>query len=293
MGRIDPLPAEMDLEAWYSTHYRQIYKGSTKPQLRHVLRAARNALERLEWLQGKALFVDSEQGSPRTLDIGASSGEFVALMKSLGCDAHGIEPHEGYASFARSLGLNVTNGSLKGSLRSMGSETFDLITMFHVLEHLSDPVGALRLIGERLSPGGRLYIEVPNATRATSPTYMFFKAHTLYFDQTSLSNLLAAAGYDTVALNRPEEGNLRVVGRFQPEKVRQSVHRHTHPLMTAQKERRWGRYLLSQAVQGQPFRKLAASYQEKKAANVYRDADELLSAIYARAALAGQVRQGQ
>jgi 2-polyprenyl-3-methyl-5-hydroxy-6-metoxy-1,4-benzoquinol methylase len=285
MGRIDPLPSEMDLEAWYSTHYRQMYKGSTKPHLRHVLRAARNALERLQWLQGKAPFANPERSSPRTLDIGASSGEFVALMKSLGCEAYGIEPHEGYASFANSLGLNVVNGSLRGALMSMGSQTFELVTMFHVLEHLSDPVGALRLIGQKLSPGGRLYLEVPNATRATSPTYMFFKAHTLYFDQTSLSSLLSTAGYDIVALSGSDEGNLRVVGRFQPAQVSKSVYPSNHALMTAQKERTWGRYLIRQAIQGQPFRKLVASYQEKRAANTYQDAADLLSDIYAREAL--------
>ena len=95
LGRIDPIPSEAELEEWYKNEYREAYKGMVNPALRYVLRAGRNALDRYGWFtrnvnQG---FSKSGDGRLKSLDIGASSGEFVTLMSTRGFDAKGIEPH--------------------------------------------------------------------------------------------------------------------------------------------------------------------------------------------------------
>jgi 2-polyprenyl-3-methyl-5-hydroxy-6-metoxy-1,4-benzoquinol methylase len=182
LGRIDPLPTDQELADWYATQYRQAYKSAVQPALRHVLRAGRNAKQRWQWLRENSTGLDPAKSSQpkQSLDIGSSSGEFVYLLQTLGFKAKGIEPHEGYAAYARSmLGIDINNGTLQHCLSGEASQSLDLISMFHVLEHLPEPIPALRSIGEKLKPEGLLYIEVPNATRLCSPHYMFFRAHTL------------------------------------------------------------------------------------------------------------------
>lgn len=278
IGRIDPLPSEEDLEEWYENHYREEYKNQTTPKPKYILRAARNALERVEWLENRSLMDDSFCCS---LDIGASSGEFVYLMQKMGIEAHGIEPHVGFSDHAKSLGLDIKNGILKHCLQTYGDRKFDLITMFHVLEHLADPVGSLKLLGNSLSHHGLLYIEVPNAERKSSPTYMFFKAHTFYFTQESLAHLMEVAGFEVLAQNDSSDRELKIVVR--PSNSNQtpiSTRQHAHELVAAQKSRKWISYLMSELAQGQPYKKIATRRLEAKHAKSIGSARQILEQVY-------------
>lgn len=276
------MPTETELEQWYESQYRQAYKGCEKPKMNYVLRAARNALDRYQWLVHKQL-LRAGDAKLRTLDIGASSGEFVGLMAHRNHDAHGIEPHRGYAEYARSMNLNVRSGSLGKTLESHAAGTFDLITMFHVLEHLADPIGALKKIGHRLKEGGILYIEVPDATRLSSPKYMFFTAHTLYFTPDSLQNMLRCAGYEVECLSEPGAGNIRLAGKYRGICRQAGSTPHGHELVVAQQRRRWAPYLLHQLRQGEPFGKLAKRYQEKRTAQRFSSPVDLMADLYGTA----------
>ena len=197
----------------------------------------------------------------------SSSGEFVALMRHLGVNAMGIEPHAGYASYARdTLGLAVRHGPLQERLDDLSADSLDLVTMFHVLEHLPEPVAALRRIAQRLKPDGLLYIEVPNATRPCSPHYMFFRAHVLYFTGPSLRQTLEAAGLEGVA----HSAAARTPAAAQ----------HGHALVRAQQARRWGPYLLQQMREGRALHKWRARQEEKRTAARYPDGAALLRELY-------------
>jgi 2-polyprenyl-3-methyl-5-hydroxy-6-metoxy-1,4-benzoquinol methylase len=285
LGRIDPLPTDQELAEWYATQYRQAYKSAVQPALRHVLRAGRNAQWRWQWLRQNTVGLDPAQNThtPRSLDIGSSSGEFVYLMHSLGFQAKGIEPHAGYATYARNmLGIDVNNVTLQQGLASEAAESLDLISMFHVLEHLPEPVSALRTIGEKLKPEGLLYIEVPNALRLCSPHYMFFRAHTLYFTGQTLRHLLENAGFKIVAHNPDASDNLSVVAQFVNSQKTPAANNASHPLVSAQQARRWGPYLLQQLRDGQPLRKWRIRQDEKRNASQYADGLSLLNDLYGR-----------
>lgn len=282
LGRIDPLPTAVELEAWYTNHYRQAYKGCESPGMKYVLRAARNARDRYLWLKENCALA-LEQGSLSTLDIGASSGEFVYLMAHKQHKASGIEPHQGYSEYAQSMNLDVRNGSVLGTLGQFDKKSFDLVTMFHVLEHLVDPLPSLKAIGEHLKDNGLLYIEVPNATRFGSPTYMFFKAHVLYFDHGSLRNTLISAGFDVLFQNPADSGNLRILARYAGlNTASPSTRVHQHELVSAQSRRRWGPYLWQQVLAGQPVNKLIQRSEEKATARKYAKSEDLLRDIYSR-----------
>jgi 2-polyprenyl-3-methyl-5-hydroxy-6-metoxy-1,4-benzoquinol methylase len=283
LGRIDPLPTDQELAEWYAIQYRQAYKSAVQPALRHVLRAARNAQLRWQWLCQNSIGLDPTQNTKtkRSLDIGASSGEFVYRLHSLGYEAKGIEPHQGYATYARNiLGIELNNGTLQHCLVSEARSSFDLISMFHVLEHLPEPVAALHTIGEKLKSEGLLYIEVPNAMRLCSPHYMFFKAHALYFTGNTLRKLLEKSGYKVVSHNPDDDDNLRLLAQYVNSDITQFLCDASHPLVSAQKTRRWMPYLFQQMQNGQPFRKWRIRQEEKQIAAQYADGLALLNDIY-------------
>lgn len=284
LGRIDPLPTTQSLEAWYANHYRQDYKNAFQPAIRHVVRAGRNALSRWQWLEDHLSATASTlPATSRTLDIGASSGEFVYLLQKRGCDAHGIEPHTGYATHARDvLGLKVANGSLNNMLPQKRDGHFDLISMFHVLEHLNDPLHTLKQLRQKTGPVGHLLIEVPNATRFCSPRYMFFKAHTLYFTQSSLHQTLRAAGWHVVAHNQATDDNLIVLAspHADADLERSPAWEPSRALVEAQQRRTWAAYLAHQLASGRFLQKIHRRQEENRIARAHSSARAVLDHLY-------------
>jgi SAM-dependent methyltransferase len=96
------------------------------------------------------------------LDVGASTGAFVKEAEAAGFDAWGIEPTPSYARLAREqLGVDVRDGMLEGHELEPGG--LAAVTLWHVLEHIREPLGPLRRLRDALADGGILALEVPNA----------------------------------------------------------------------------------------------------------------------------------
>lgn len=113
------------------------------------------------------------QGS--ALEIGCGSGSFLGVLKHHGWQVAGIELSEAAAAVAkRELDIDVFVGPLQEA--PFASASFDYVHMSHVIEHIPDPVGALRTVAQLLKPGGMLYIETPNVDsfgRRRSGRYWF------------------------------------------------------------------------------------------------------------------------
>ena len=199
---VDPIPIA-DVSEFYKKEYRQQYKGSFTPQNRHVLRAARCAKDRYERIRKH---LPSSPKSLTTLDAGASSGEFVYLMQTLGHKAEGIEPHIGYALHAKSnLGLNVANCTFSEFPKRPGA--FQLVTLFHVLEHLEFPVDDLRRLRDLLDEQGVFVIEVPNILyRNMKFSHKWHKGHLNGFTTESLTLTAAAAGLEAIVCGEIGDG---------------------------------------------------------------------------------------
>jgi SAM-dependent methyltransferase len=101
-------------------------------------------------------------GPGRLLDVGCGFGGFVARMRERGWDAEGLDPSPAVVSTATDKGRPVRFGTLEGMRSERGA--YDAVTMFYVLEHLPDPVGALRKAWSLLAPGGTVMIRVPHTT---------------------------------------------------------------------------------------------------------------------------------
>jgi SAM-dependent methyltransferase len=96
----------------------------------------------------------------RALEIGCAHGGFVALLRQAGFDASGLELSPTIVEFARrTFGVPVQQGPLEA--QSLQAESFDVIALFDVLEHLQDPTSVMRRCRELLKPDGILLVQTP------------------------------------------------------------------------------------------------------------------------------------
>lgn len=127
-------------------------------------------------LQQKAkLLIDKTKlTAGNILDIGSGTGAFLYVMKTKKWKVKGIEPDEDARNLAKKLyGLEIDEPS---ALNEIPNNSFDAITLWHVLEHvhqLHDYVGQLKKL---LKPQGKLFIAVPNYQSKDSDIYWSFWA---------------------------------------------------------------------------------------------------------------------
>lgn len=96
----------------------------------------------------------------KLLDIGCSNGSFVHSAQKMGWQAFGMELEKKSIEIARSFGLTVFTKDLMTQALPAGS--FQVVTMWQVLEHLADPIMILNEIRRILKPGGVLALSTPN-----------------------------------------------------------------------------------------------------------------------------------
>lgn len=158
------------------------------------LNAQRQALWRERWSD-----VQRWKSGPnlRVLDIGCGWGDFLCLARRAGWAVHGHELSQDLAQFVRRQNqIPVTVGDLEKASFPPGS--FDVITMWHVLEHTRDPLNTLRHIRALLRPYGILVIEVPNLNFIVRKSYRCpFSSvlHLFHFSPATLSALFKQAGF--------------------------------------------------------------------------------------------------
>lgn len=182
----DPRPHEA--RQFYEEEYRLAYKQTYSPRPKHVLRAGKVALSRFEKI-GQLL-----SHRKMVLDVGTGGGEFAYLLQALGHSVSGIEPNRGYADHSiRNYGLNVQVGFVQDA--AFPPESFDVVTIWHVLEHTEDPGHVLALLRSWLKVDGMLVVEVPNVeSTCQSPKSTFHEAHLYNFNVVSLRRLAKKHG---------------------------------------------------------------------------------------------------
>jgi 2-polyprenyl-3-methyl-5-hydroxy-6-metoxy-1,4-benzoquinol methylase len=257
---VDPIPTQPELAQFYAERYRLEYKQASQPRLKHIYRAGRVALDRLR--------IAALLAAPpaRVLDCGAGGGEFSYLMTSRGYRLTGIEPNDGYREFARrEYGVDLRPGTLDDV--SFDAGEFDLVTIFHVLEHVRDPGQALTRLAGWLKPGGHLYIEVPNAlTEVSSPSNLYHRAHLYYFAPQPLVALAQRAGLRAVlADGAPSRANLTAVFRKELNATAGTRPASAHDaVVAANRQRTLGRYLTASATLGNVLPRLVGRMAENR-----------------------------
>jgi SAM-dependent methyltransferase len=151
---VNPRPATEKLAALYADYHARD-GGSGESWDRLMSRVFGEAADLL-------CATRTTSGPARVLDVGCGFGGFVDLMRRRGWDAEGVDPSQAVVDAATRNGRHVQLGTLDTLPTDVGP--YDAVTMFYVLEHLADPMGALRKAFDLLAPGGTLLIRVPHTT---------------------------------------------------------------------------------------------------------------------------------
>jgi SAM-dependent methyltransferase len=120
----------------------------------------------IEWMldiiyRYRVWYITREQPPGKALDIGCGRGLLINKLRQQGWDVRGTELSDRAADYARNvLGLRVTTQSLQEAGYPDGE--FDLVILWHVLEHMHHPHAVLSEVRRILRPGGRLVLAVPN-----------------------------------------------------------------------------------------------------------------------------------
>ena len=152
----------------------------------------------------------------RLLDIGCYIGTFLNIAKQNGWQCYGVEPSPTICAYAKkTYGLDIFPGFLHQA--RFQDCFFDVITMFHVLEHTSSPTNELREIRRMLKPDGLLIIEVPNIDHPLhrlikGSQLLFVPGHYYYFSPQTLSKLLNKEKFEV--MNVEPAGILLSIRRF-------------------------------------------------------------------------------
>lgn len=138
----------------------------------------------------------------RILEIGCANGGLLNALKQAGYrNVLGVDPSPLCARNAERLyKIRVLTSALSDLKIGLGQ--FDFIILVAVLEHIKDLADAVTKLSDLLAPNGKLYIEVPDATRFTSspdaPFQEFSIEHINFFSPNSLSNLMGTFGFSEV-----------------------------------------------------------------------------------------------
>jgi len=104
------------------------------------------------------------------LDFGCGAGGFVLKARDLAATSHGVEPEARLIKYYQSHGLTIFQ-NLSEITKDIRGYRYDIITMFHVLEHIPDPKSILSELSEMLANDGQIIVEVPNADDALLTLY--------------------------------------------------------------------------------------------------------------------------
>jgi 2-polyprenyl-3-methyl-5-hydroxy-6-metoxy-1,4-benzoquinol methylase len=145
---VDPIPEPLSLAAHYDADYYADWMGSQNEKRLRMWRRRLNTIEK-------------RPPKGRLLDVGCATGTFLQLAQNSGWEVKGTE----LSPYAARLAQNLLKADIFcGHLMEAGypDACFDVVTFWHVLEHLSDPMCYLREAYRILKPSGLLVIAVPN-----------------------------------------------------------------------------------------------------------------------------------
>jgi SAM-dependent methyltransferase len=151
-------------------------------------------------------------GRGRLLDVGTAAGAFLKAASDAGWDATGIEPNGWLADWGREqYGVRIHVGSVDDVLLA-GS--FDVVTLWDVIEHTPDPLHVLTRVNALLRPGGLLVVNFPDIgswiARALGRRWPFLSSvHLYYFTRDTMAAALERAGFDTIEM-RPYRQRLQL-----------------------------------------------------------------------------------
>jgi 2-polyprenyl-3-methyl-5-hydroxy-6-metoxy-1,4-benzoquinol methylase len=198
---LNPRPSATQLARHYESEEYDPFQGTrTDRSLWDRFYAASRSFA-LSW---KRRTIEAYVEGGRILDIGCGTGEFLRYMQAAGWQVAGLEPDPRAARFAQErLRLPVTNAGVDELARMTGE--WDVITFWHVLEHLPNPLDALKAAARLLAPARMILVAIPNPDSLDAGVYGYrwvawdCPRHLVYFTSQTLSAAAEQIGLEIVA----------------------------------------------------------------------------------------------
>lgn len=161
------------------------------------VRSFRRALEKLS--------DDLPRKGARVLDVGTAGGAFLEAATAFGYDAEGLEPSQYLVEQGRKRGLKISAGTIEDN--HFEPNSFDLVTLWDVLEHVANPRGALERLAPLLKPDGILLINFPDigtwqARLAGRRFWWILSVHLHHFTRATLAQMCARTGFEAFRFER-------------------------------------------------------------------------------------------
>lgn len=199
---VDPRPAVSELGTIYPPHYYSFDEAERDLALVTYFRRKLEAMK----VQAFARWVG--EGPRRILDVGCGDGRFLGVLRDFGSkdwELKGIDIDAGAIERARGKGFDADCVRLEDFELEPGSEGYDMIVMFQVIEHVSDPDRTCRQVRELLKPGGVFVIETPDVAGWDERIFRdglwggyHVPRHWNLFTPDNLGRMLRQGGYEIV-----------------------------------------------------------------------------------------------
>lgn len=189
-----PIKTNLEMAPYYDHQYYGSERQKFIAPIEWLIKALNFLLAKFIFHKGKLI-----AGTSTILDIGCGRGQLLHHLCNLGVNCHGVEREDTFSSETKN-GITLHARNLR-DIR-FPEAYFDTIILWHVLEHVCDPMILLQEIRRILKPGGKLWIAVPNMDSFQSH---FFKKHwfhldiprhRFHFSLFSLTRLLSSCGFN-------------------------------------------------------------------------------------------------
>ncbi len=194
----NPRPDDSVLGNYYKSEDYISHSNTSKGLISKLYKAVRNYT-----LKKKLALVNKYVSRGTILDYGCGTGMFLKVCQDNAWKAFGMEPDEGARKIASEQGLTVFSN--KGRIQTyITNQTFDAITLWHVLEHVTDLEKTLNFFKTKLNSKGVLIIAVPNYTSFDAQQYKEHWAaydvprHLYHFNIDSIQKLITPYGFKLV-----------------------------------------------------------------------------------------------
>jgi SAM-dependent methyltransferase len=165
----------------------------------------------------------------RAVDLGSGRGEWLALLRDAGVPASGVDADPAFVEAGRARGLDLVHGDAVTHLQDLPPDSVDLVTAFHLVEHL-DVETVLALLSaarQALHPGGCVLLETPNPTNLRMAACDFYNdpTHRSPLPPALTEYLVAASGFGEVEVRplHPHPSPFRPAGSGTEHQVEQLV----------------------------------------------------------------------
>lgn len=191
----NPVPAAEKIGQYYKSEDYISHSSSNKGLINYLYNIVRGIT-----LKQKVKWIKNATDGRELLDIGSGTGHFLKAVNKKGFKGIGLEPDADARDYAHKN--NEVRSSSQEELYNIEKDSFDVVTMWHVLEHVYDLRKDLQRINDILRTGGKLFIAVPNMNAHDARFYKEYWAaydvprHLYHFKQNDISRLLLDFDFD-------------------------------------------------------------------------------------------------